>query len=1059
MCPPDPLRKAHVFQQVPPRPGLVAGEHEVLEFWEKSRAFDRLREKNAGKPKWSFLDGPITANGFMGVHHAWGRTYKDAFQRFFAMAGHDLRWQQGFDCQGLWVEVQVERDLGFTSKRDIEEYGIAEFVQRCKERVWKYSAIQTEQSIRLGMWSDWPNSYFTMSDENNYTIWSFLKRCHERGLVYKDLDAMPWCPRCGTGISEQERKEGYKLIEDTAVYVRFPLRDHPGESLLIWTTTPWTLPANVAAAVNPDLTYAKVRAGDHIVWVSKGSVGKLGKGAEILDEVPGSGLVGRRYDGPFDELPAASKAVEGHRVIAWDEVADTEGTGIVHIAPGCGKEDFDLAKLESLPIVMPIDESGIYFDGFEFLTGRKASEVADAVIASLNGKGLLFKTERYKHDYPHCWRCGTPLLFRAVDEWYIDMSWRDEIKANVRKVRWIPEYGEDLELDWLTNMGDWMISKKRYWGLALPIYECQDHGCSWFDVMGGREELKERAVEGWQEFEGDPANPHTPHRPWVDKVKIRCEKCGGTASRILDVGNPWLDAGIVPYSTVHYNADREYWSQWVPADFVTESFPGQFRNWFYALLTMSTMMEDIPPFKTLLGYALVRDEKGEEMHYSKGNSIEFDLAADKMSADVMRWIYSRHNPTQNLNFGFGIGEQIERKVFGTLWNSYLFFVNYAILDGFDPSSAPAVPVAERPEIDRWILSDLQLLVRSANAQFRDFLIYPFMRKAEEFIDQLSNWYIRRNRQRFWDPAGTNVEDKAAAYHTLYEVLTALTRLLAPVIPFVTERIHGNLRLESGPESVHLCDYPVAEEALIDEKLSYQMRVAQQVASAARALREQAGQRVRQPLAELRVGTASEEERAALEALSSLITDELNVKKLTVQPSLGDLTSFTVKPNFRTLGAKYGKEVQKVAAAVREAPAPAAQQLAAGAPVELGGYEVTPEDVTVQTVTAEGWAVGSAGQIQIALDTRLSDELRKEGLARDVVRHIQQLRKDSGLEISDRIEVTYDTDSEALTEAIETWRGYLMGEVQADRLHHGEQLDDGKVVHVGTTALHIRIQSK
>ena len=698
-------------------------------------------------------------------------------------------------------------------------------------------------------------------------------------------------------------------------------------------------------------------------------------------ETPGSQLVGLRYDGPFDEIPAAAKAVEAHRVVAWDEVADTEGTGIVHIAPGCGKEDFDLGKKEGLPIVMPIDESGVYFDGFTFLSGRKASEVADDVIADLKSKGVLFKKERYQHDYPHCWRCGTALLFRAVDEWYIDMSWRDEIKANVRKARWIPEYGEDLELDWLGNMGDWMISKKRYWGLALPIFTCDDRGCGWFDVIGGREELKARAVEGWEEFEGDPQNPNTPHRPHVDKVKVGCAKCGGTASRILDVGNPWLDAGIVPYSTVGYNTDRDRWADWVPVDFVTESFPGQFRNWFYALLTMSTMMEDVPPFKTLLGYASVRDEKGDEMHYSKGNSIEFDLAADKMSADVMRWIYARHNPTQNLNFGFGIGEQVERKVFGTLWNSYLFFVNYAILDGFDPATAPAVPVADRPEIDRWILSDLQLLVRSANHQFRDYLVFPFVRKAEEFIDQVSNWYIRRNRQRFWDPAGSNVEDKAAAYHTLYEVLTTLTKLLAPVVPFVTERVYGNLRLEGDPESVHLCDYPVADETLVDETLSYQMRVAQQVASSARSLREQASQRVRQPLAELRVGAASQTEREALLALSALITEELNVKTLTVLASLGDLTSYTVKPNFRTLGAKHGKQVQAVAALVREAPAEVAQQLGEGATVALGDFEVTPEDVTVQTVTADGWAVGSAGAIQIALDTRLTDELRKEGLAR------------------------------------------------------------------------------
>ncbi|MGQ0679796.1 MAG: isoleucine--tRNA ligase [Actinomycetota bacterium] len=1042
---------APVFQQVPTRADLVQGEHEVLQLWESSHTFDKLRAKGAGKPRWSFLDGPITANGFMGVHHAWGRTYKDAFQRYFAMAGHELRWQQGFDCQGLWVEVQVERDLGFKSKRDIEEYGIEEFIQRCKERVWKYSAIQTRQSIRLGMWSDWPNSYFTMSDENNYTIWSFLKRCHERGLIYRGLDAMPWCPRCGTGISEQERKEGYKVVEDPAVYVKFPLSGSPGESLLVWTTTPWTLAANVAAAVNPGLTYVKARVQDDIVYVSKGSLGVLGKGAEVLCEISGAGMVGWTYAGPFDHLPAAGAARQHHRVISWKEVADGEGTGIVHIAPGCGKEDFDLGRQEGLSVVQPIDDSGIYMEGFGFLTGKSALEVADVVIARLKEKGLLFKQERYRHDYPHCWRCGTPLLFRAVEEWYINMGWRDEIKQVVKQARWIPEYGQDLELDWLSNMGDWMISKKRYWGLALPIFVCNE--CNHFDVIGGREELEKRAVAGWESFVGDPANPNSPHRPYIDHVRISCDNCEGVAKRILDVGNPWLDAGIVPYSTTKYNADRDHWKQWMPADFVTESFPGQFRNWFYALLTMSTMMEGITPFKTLLGYASVRDENGEEMHYSKGNSIEFDLAADKMSADVMRWMYCRHNPTQNLNFGFAAGEQLERKVFGTLWNSYLFFVNYAILDRFDPSGPP-VPVSERLEIDRWILSDLQLLVQSANTQFQDYLMFPFIRRAEEFIDQLSNWYIRRNRSRFWDPAGLNPADKAAAYQTLHEVLLTLTKVLAPVVPFLTERMYQNL--SASGHSVHLCDYPVANDSLIDQKLSSQMGVAQQVASAARSLREQAAQRVRQPLAELRVGAPGAEDREALEELRALILDELNVKSLTVSATLGDLTTYTVKPNFRTLGAKHGAGVQTVAALVREAPAEIAQRLGAGQTVELGAFEVTPQDVAIQTVTAPGWAVGSAGSLQIALDIRLTGDLLREGFARDVVRHIQQLRKDSGLQISDRIEVSFHTGDAQLLAAIKQWRSFIMGEVQANSFSDGAMTSESASLEIAGKQLQLRL---
>lgn len=1043
---------------------MVAGEKAVLELWDEQHTFEKLRAKTRGKPRWSFLDGPITANGFMGVHHAWGRTYKDVFQRFFAMAGHDLRWQQGFDCQGLWVEVQVERDLGFTSKRDIEQYGIENFIARCKERVYKYSDIQTRQSIRLGMWSDWPNSYFTMSDENNYTIWSFLKRCHERGLIYKGLDAMPWCPRCGTGISEQERKEGYKTVTDRAVYVRFPLKDRAGEHLLVWTTTPWTLAANVAAAVNPDLTYLKVRQGDDIYYLSEGCAGvlksetkRLGK-PEVLAKITGADMVGWQYSGPFDRLEAAEEAVAHHKVIEWEEVSDSSGTGIVHIAPGCGKEDFDLGKKLDLPVVMPIDEAGVYQEGFGELTGKSASDVAEEVTESLKRSGLLYKAEGYEHDYPHCWRCSTPLLFRAVDEWYIDMGWRDEIKDNVRKIRWIPDYGEDLELDWLTNMGDWMISKKRYWGLALPIFECA--GCGWFDVIGGREELKARAVGGWEEFEGDPNDPNTPHRPWIDNVRIGCGKCGEPATRIPDVGNPWLDAGIVPYSTVRYNTDREYWAKWIPADFVVESFPGQFRNWFYALLTMSTMMENIPPFKTLLGYASVRDEKGEEMHYSKGNSIQFDEAADRMSADVMRWMYCRHNPTKNLNFGYSHGEQLERKVFGTWWNSYLFFCNYAILDDFDPEQA-LIPVADRPEIDRWIISNLQLLVDGANRHFNDYAVGPFVRQAEEFIDELSNWYIRRNRQRFWDPVGAEVTHKLAAYQTLYEVLITLAKLLAPVIPFLTERMYGNLRGPSDPESVHLCDYPQAVPELIDEQLSFQMSVAQQVASSARALRERLELRVRQPLAQLRVASPEESQRKALERLREVILDELNVKSLTVDSSLADLTRLELKPQFKALGPKHGPDANKVAQAIRQASHEQATQIDSGQSTTLvvdgHGVEVTPEDAGVVTVTAQGWEVGLAGDIQVALDTRMTEELLREGLARDVVRHIQQLRKESGLNIEDRIETAYRTDDAQLSKAISEWNEYIRGETQSTTLHEGTLGLEPRGVDLGKAKLSLELR--
>ncbi|MFC1707841.1 class I tRNA ligase family protein, partial [Planctomycetota bacterium] len=698
-----------MYRPVEKFPDFPKLERRVLAHWEETSAFRRRCEMNRGKQKWSFLDGPITANNPMGVHHAWGRTLKDIYQRYHAMCGHDQRFQNGFDCQGLWVEVEVEKEHGFGSKQEIEAYGVARFVEECKERVRKYSAVQTEQSIRLGYWMDWDNSYFTMREENNYTIWSFLKKCHDRGYVYKGFDSMPWCGRCGVGLSQMELHEGYRWVEHLSVIVRFPLRDADHEALLVWTTTPWTLAANVAAAVHPEMDYVLVKQGDWTYYVGAENwegkrrievdetiaTGKRRRTVtlptiqnhlkrhgsfETIGRLKGKELLGRCYDGPFDELTAAQEpggyphpqhdlkdrtGVSCHRVIAWNEVTGTEGTGIVHIAPGCGREDYELSKEERLVALSPLDEAGHYQSAFDWLAGQNAHDVAEGIVKNLKEKGILLGTERYPHRYAHCWRCSTPIVYRLVDEWYISMDWREEITNTVPAVRWIPDYGERLELDWLRNMGDWMISKKRYWGLALPVWQCDRHRdpdpanrCEWFTVIGGRSELKAKATAGWEAFSG-----HTPHRPWIDEVKISCGACGGVASRIPDVGNPWLDAGIVPYSTMGYNEDRATWEEWFPADLVLECFPGQFRNWFYALLAMSTMMQEdrwadrtsgrsqvVPPFRTLLGYALVRDEEGREMHKSLGNAIEFNTAAETIGAEIMRYIYASQTPTTNLNF-------------------------------------------------------------------------------------------------------------------------------------------------------------------------------------------------------------------------------------------------------------------------------------------------------------------------------------------------------------------------------------------------------------------------
>ncbi|RME41231.1 MAG: isoleucine--tRNA ligase, partial [Planctomycetota bacterium] len=508
------------FEKVDPKTDFPAMEREILAWWEQVQAFETLRTMNRGKPKWSFLDGPITANNPMGVHHAWGRTYKDIYQRYQASLGRELRYQNGFDCQGLWVEVEVEKEHGFTSKKDIETYGIDRFVEECKARARKFAAIQTEQSKRLGYWMDWGNSYYTMSDENNYAIWAFLKKCHERGLIYKGVDVMPWCPRCGTGISQMEMNEGYREVAHTSVFVLFPLRERRGEHLLVWTTTPWTLSSNVAAAVRPDMTYLKVRQGEAIYYVGKTNFEAArahpvqesnprdlpplmairamfrNLGAfEIVEELPGERLIGLTYDGPFDHLPGAKEAIDAHRVIAWDEVTESEGTGIVHIAPGCGAEDYALGRELGLPQIAPLYEDGTFRPEFGFLAGRRFDEVADAVVEDLKARGRLFAKEQYLHRYPHCWRCRDELVYRLVDEWFIRMDWREEIMESARQARWIPAWGLERELDWLRNMGDWMISKKRYWGLALPIWEC--HQCGHFEVIGGREELQARAVLGW----------------------------------------------------------------------------------------------------------------------------------------------------------------------------------------------------------------------------------------------------------------------------------------------------------------------------------------------------------------------------------------------------------------------------------------------------------------------------------------------------------------------------------------------------------------------------------
>ena len=1164
-----------MFQQVKDA-DFIRGEHEVLKFWQQNQVFQKLREKNKGGKRWSFLDGPITANNPMGVHHAWGRTYKDAYQRFFAMQGCDQRYQNGFDCQGLWVEVEVEKQLGLGTKTAIHEYGIDKFVNECKKRVLKFAARQTEQSVRLGYWMEWdrpdelrkladavgtvdpveynlPNgdtvtdvahriverlgnpewggSYFTFSTNNNETIWTFLKKCYDRGKIYQGHDVMPWSGRGGSAYSQMEIAEGRKLTTHKSVFVRFPLRDRKNEFILVWTTTPWTLTSNIVAAVNPELDYIKLQAkrDDAIYYFAKENlnyqrlatefkegfgrpewkwpkdVPKLKTLAQIFKEqggfdelgtIKGAEMVGWAYDGPFDDLPAqqqiggvpleegqSQSGVIAHRVIDGGRdnkgkahVVAGEGTGIVHMAPGCGDIDHRIGVGIGLPIIAPLGEDGRYGDGFGKFTSKEAiaQETAELVFEDLRAKGLLVAVETYPHIYPHCWRTGDELVFRLVDEWFINMDWRDEIKDVTREITWLPESidGQEREVEWLTNMSDWMVSKKRFWGLALPIWVNEDEPTD-FEVIGSLAELKERAVEGWNDFEGN-----TPHRPWIDNVVIESTKYPGQKMRrIEDVGNPWLDAGIVPFSTMSYNENKDEWKKWYPADLVTECFPGQFRNWFYSMLSLGTMMRydetDDPvekrPFKTLLGHRLVADEHGQPMHKSDGTAIWFEEAAEQLGVDTLRWMYLSHNPAVDLKFGLrhpnenvtlntpdgpisetmeGLptckvtstpADEIRRQVIIPFWNCYKFFADYAIADEFD-GSAELIPVADRPEIDRWVLSNLQSLAEAGNLEMAAYNAPGFCKAAAEFISDLSNWYIRRNRRRFWRSKDATDADKTAAYQTLHEVLVTLCKLLAPCMPFLTDRMYQNL---SGgtPESVHLCDYPQPDSVLLDEELSAWMAAAQLVVKLGHKLREEHSIRVRQPLAELRFASADAVQTEAITKLAAVVAEELNVKQVTPCDNLDDLVSYTYKPNLKTLGPKYGKLLGALRNKLPELGDAVLGPLRRGESltVDIDGHsvELSPDDVLVGTEQATGWACADEAGLQVALSTELSDELIREGMARDFVRHVQQLRKDADLDIQDRITIQYCPGSDEVIAALTEWSDYICSETLSDAIDHVE----------------------
>ncbi len=922
-------------KSLPTVPDFPLLEKKWLDYWEKNKIVNKYLKKNQNSTKnFSFIDGPITANNPMGVHHGWGRSYKDLWQKFHNLQGFKQRFQNGFDCQGLWVEVEVEKELKLKSKKDIENLvpnnkiaSIDKFVQLCKDRVEKFSKIQTQQSKRLGYFMDWDNSYYTMSDDNNYMIWYFLHTCYKEGWIYKGRESVPWCPRCETAISQHEMlTEDYKEVTHESIYLELPILDRKDESLLVWTTTPWTIPANIAVAVDKDMSYSLVEGTTgKKYWVATEAVSRVfGKEyKKIIQTIKGNELVGLKYSAPFDFLPAVKDVSQlypskFHIVIATDSnilpVSTAEGTGLIHTAVSAGVEDFKLGKLHGLPMIPVISDNASYLDGLGFLTGKNAKNdpriILDYLVKEDQKPGVdwVFKIEPYKHRYPGCWRCKTELVWKVADEWYIAMDKKSKTKfgtksnknqkrtktlremmiSTTKEINWIPKFGLERELDWLTNMHDWLISKKnRYWGLALPIYECSQ--CKNFTVIESKEELEKAAVAGWKEFEG-----HSPHKPWIDLVKIKCPHCKGAAERISDVGNPWLDAGIVPFSTikdpktgkVSYLTNKEHWQKWFPADFITESFPGQFKNWFYSLIAMATVLEQTNPFKTVLGFATLLDEKGNPMHKSTGNMIEFNEGADKIGVDVMRWLYLKQDPKRNLLFGYNKAEEIKRSFHIPLWNILKFFLTYSQLDKWKVENYTLSKLDNPnnlPLLDEWIISRLFETKETVKKALKTFKPHLASLEIERFVDDLSTWYIRLSRNRVWNNSSSE-EDKSYFYNTLYYCLYNIIVILSPFLPFFSEEIYSFL--ETKYDSVHLDSWPLnLNTKKQNQALNKDIEKIREAAEMGHSERKKEQIKVRQPLAEIIFTLDAEKYPKLIDNLpeyEKLLAGELNIKRVVIK---------------------------------------------------------------------------------------------------------------------------------------------------------------------------------
>ncbi|WP_018112130.1 isoleucine--tRNA ligase [Thermus igniterrae] len=1011
-------------------PNFPRLEEEVLAFWKREAIFEKSVENRQGGPRFTVYEGPPTANGLPHVGHAQARSYKDLFPRYKTMRGYYVPRRAGWDTHGLPVELEVEKRLGLKNKREIEAYGIERFNQACRESVFTYEKEWEVFTERLGYWVDLKNAYATLHPTYVESIWWSLKTLFDRGLLYRDHKVVPYCPRCGTPLSSHELALGYKEITDPSVYVRLPLREPKrlgleGASLLIWTTTPWTLPGNVAAAVHPDYTYAAFAVGEEALILEEG-LGKrlLGEEAPVLKTFAGRDLEGLAYHPPYPQ--ALDK---GYVVVLAEYVSREDGTGIVHQAPAFGAEDLETARAYGLPLLKTVDEEGrLLVEPFQGLFFREANR---AILKDLRARGLLFKEESYLHSYPHCWRCSTPLMYYATETWFIrNTRFKEELLAKNQEINWVPPHIKEGRYgEWLRNLVDWALSRNRYWGTPLPIWVCGD--CGKEEAIGSFQELRERATAPLPE-------PFDPHRPYVDRVELRCA-CGGVMRRVPYVIDVWYDSGAMPFASLHYPFEhREEFQEAFPADFIAEGID-QTRGWFNSLHQLGVMLFGSIAFKNVICHGLILDEKGQKMSKSKGNVVDpWDILRE-FGADALRWyIYVSAPPEADRRFGPNLVRETVRDYFLTLWNVYSFFVTYANLDRPDLKNPPA-PEA-RPELDRWLLARMQDLIARVTEALEAYDPTTSSRALRDFVvEDLSQWYVRRGRRRYWkneDPL-----DRESAYATLYEALVLVAKLTAPFTPFLAEVLWQNLVRSLDPEaplSVHLADWPQVDPARVDEALVAKMRAVLKVVDLARSARARSGVKTRTPLPLLLVTAPTPLEREGLRHFAPEIAEELNVKEVRVLEPGEAILSYRVLPNLKLLGKKYGKLVPKIREALeREAERVAALVLKGeGVPLLVEGETLTlaPEEVLLEAQAPEGYQALEKDGYVAALEVRVTEELRLEGLARDLIRHLQQARKEMGLRVSDRIRVGYQAQG-AYREALARHGAWIAEEVLA--LEFGE----------------------